>query len=746
MAEKQSNRGIITTSILLDLVIVALFLFLPRSGMEEMAAVFVLLPLCVVRIVIAVIALIRGLRRGATLLALYTVCALLLLAGLGYLSANLGPSYDPLHRALRAEARVQARRFGDFVDRSVYDLRRARQRSAHADHAQLCDALTLAQNLDAMGTLLRETVNSPCVTYFGEAAPPLLHLILHTYGPWTGGELARRNADEDFVAPAAGHLLAAGADPNAQDANGNTALHYALIFRNEALLDALLEHNACLLLKNRLGESPLSTHSASQLRRKMEAAEQDPEMLTHCPDDVLPDGIELTDPESDASPSNANYDLLQALRSGRLELAIAAFERGADPDAADHEGTSFEAALRNCRSNSASMAQLLLDAGADVGRRNRTGETALLVAMRYCSDAIPLLLANGADPSVGDNRGNTALHELGRIKPEQLEELLEQLLDAGADINQQNRAGQTPLMKALYGSSSATAIVEALLGRGADPNRTNASGNSALHLLAVRKNDPLALIRLEALLAAEPQLELRNPRQETPLVAAVMRGAPEAARKLIDAGANIHVKRERGTPLISSLISCKPQKLTKLKLLIAAGARLDEGIPHGALPLAQALYNKLYLDCLDPAQLLLQAGADPAQKDQNGSPPIHSLAFWQDKDPAAALELLARHDAAIDERNAQGLTTLLLAARSGSSIRTMERLIASGADPAARDDRGNTLLHCAAINTKPGNTERLAWVLARGGDPQAVNSLGETPLDRARATGNLALAAELSAL
>ena len=92
------------------------------------------------------------------------------------------------------------------------------------------------------------------------------------------------------------------------------------------------------------------------------------------------------------------------------------------------------------------------------------------------------------------------------------------------------------------------------------------------------------------------------------------------------------------------------------------------------------------------------------------------------------------------------MTTLLLAARNGTSIRTIERLLAHGADPDARDDRGNTLLHCAAMNSKEGNSERLAWVLANGGNPSALNLAGESSLDRARNTGNQSLIPALEAL
>ena len=92
------------------------------------------------------------------------------------------------------------------------------------------------------------------------------------------------------------------------------------------------------------------------------------------------------------------------------------------------------------------------------------------------------------------------------------------------------------------------------------------------------------------------------------------------------------------------------------------------------------------------------------------------------------------------------LTTLLLAAGNGTSLRPLEQLLAHGADRNARDDEGNTLLHRAAMNHQEGNAERFAWVLANGGDLEAVNLAGQTPMDRARLVGNKVIVEAIEAL
>ena len=206
------------------------------------------------------------------------------------------------------------------------------------------------------------------------------------------------------------------------------------------------------------------------------------------------------------------------------------------------------------------------------------------------------------------------------------------------------------------------------------------------------------------------------------------------------------VRSKRGRSLIGSLISCEPKKLAILELLVAAGADVAAASEDVPSPLVQAFYSHLYLDCLEPARILLTAGADPNRLDRNGTAPIHALAHWSKKDPGPAIDLLLAHGARIDFRNQQQMTALLLAGRHGISVAPMQALLDKGADPKAVDDRGNTLLHQMAMNAKPGGKDRLAFALAAGGDPAAVNHKGQTALDRARSTRNQAMIEALVAL
>ena len=731
-------------SVILDILIIAIFLFMPRTGMEAMGTAFLLLPLTAIRIVVALIGLFMAWRRKNWVVFAYTLVMLAVLGGLWKFGWPLRPTDKPLYKALRWKAREQAEKISDYKDRKKYDARRLIQKAGDADHARLCDLLAEERDLALLEGQLSMTLDlsKTCVTFDGDRVGPALHAIIHSYGPWPEGPMKRPPVDRGNLSAAVKLLLDHGADPNARDRHGNTPLHYALTFQDEALVDVLLDGGACIFLKNDKNESPARMHSSHKNRKKIRAAANDPAMVTRCPQ------LFQADKEKDAKEPALPPDtaLLQSLRSARMEAAVDALRRGADPNAVDRKGSTLQAAMRLCRDHKLAMMQMLLEAGADVNQRNNRGETPLKIAAFDCIRAAPFLLEKGADPTLADNAGDTALHGVVRHKVETMAPLLDGLLEAGADINHQNRHGQTPLIMMAYSSMVRDAVAPLLLARGADPNLQDYRGNTLLHLLATEKGrtDPSTVVRL--LLSHGAGLEIRNRQHETPLMAAVARKNVKVAQLLIEAGADVNVSSKRGNPLIGSLIFCDPEKVAILKLLVDAGADVAATSEYGPLPLAQAFYSSLYLDCLDPARILLDAGADPNRQDRNGTAPIHSLAYWSKKDPVPALALLLNHGARIDIRNQQQMTALLLAARNGTSLAPMQALLDRGADPAAVDERGNTLLHHVAMNTNPGSKERLAFALASGGDPAAVNHKGQTALDSARRMKNQPMVDLLGAL
>lgn len=122
----------------------------------------------------------------------------------------------------------------------------------------------------------------------------------------------------------------------------------------------------------------------------------------------------------------------------------------------------------------------LLKAGADCNTSNEEGATLLMLAAGAGHQAmVEMLLKAGATVDATDPRGWTALfkalfnYEQNRGFPD----VVETLIDAGANIEHQVAYGTRPLMIAAgYGEAR---VVEVLLAAGADTAAMNEGGRSA---------------------------------------------------------------------------------------------------------------------------------------------------------------------------------------------------------------------------------------------------------------------------
>jgi hypothetical protein len=113
-------------------------------------------------------------------------------------------------------------------------------------------------------------------------------------------------------------------------------------------------------------------------------------------------------------------------------------------------------------------------------------------------------------------------------------------------------------------------------------------------------------------------------------------------------------------------------------------------------------------------------------------------AISQHQEPAA-LELVARKQADVNARDANGDTPLHRAVETGMR-RLAQSLLAAGADAQARTRNGETALHLAALHPEPDFADLL---LAAGADPTVRNADGESPLHWAALSGHIVVAQHL---
>ncbi len=122
--------------------------------------------------------------------------------------------------------------------------------------------------------------------------------------------------------------------------------------------------------------------------------------------------------------------------------------------------------------------------------------------------------------------------------------LVKSLLNDGADINRQNKNGDTPLIGAARFGSTETA--EFLIRSGADINRKNYKGDTAL-IAAARSNRPGII---KALLDKGVKVDAPNYSGETALIIAVRYGDKATVVALLEKGANPIQKNKQGQSLI----------------------------------------------------------------------------------------------------------------------------------------------------------------------------------------------------
>jgi ankyrin repeat protein len=285
--------------------------------------------------------------------------------------------------------------------------------------------------------------------------------------------------------------------------------------------------------------------------------------------------------------------------------------------------------------------------GSDIDAVSTRGETALTMACREGRLAVvKVLVAAGSrvEPQPREQTGPLGAASLGG----HLEVVKYVVDEARADVNRAGRGGETPLRCAVSGSH--TDIVEYLLGRpDIDIDARSIWGGESALILACRMGN-LAVVK--RLVAAGSSVEAQASNEVGPLVAAAVRGHLEVVKYLVDeAGADVTRENPAGeTPIRCAArkgyadiveyllgrpgsdldavstrgesaltLACRMNRLAVVKLLVAAGARVEAQAGEKRGPLGTAA-SEGHLEVVK--YLVEEAGADVTRAGRGGETPI----------------------------------------------------------------------------------------------------------------------------
>jgi ankyrin repeat protein len=370
-------------------------------------------------------------------------------------------------------------------------------------------------------------------------------------------------------------LLEQQADVNAPQSDGTTALHWAAHRDDLETAELLIGSGADVNAANHYGVTPLSL-----------------------------------------ACTNGNATMVERL-----------LKAGADASAVQQTGETTLMTASN--SGNVEVVKLLLAHGADVnGRETRRGQTALMWAVEQeHADVAWALIEAGADVYARSRSGFTPL--LFAAQQGDLESV-ETLLGAGVDVNETSPRWGSALVAAASRGHQELSLI--LLGKGADPNAADGNGISVLHYALLKG--------LAAMSSAAEHLatnaHLYRPNMNELVQALLARGAnPNAQLSAtgIQGGSGARVSMAGASPLLAASTAAD---VALVRLLLEHGADPQLATEKGMTPLmgAAGLAHKMdrrsqkeYEDALVVAKLLVEEGANVNTVGENGWTALHGAAY-----------------------------------------------------------------------------------------------------------------------
>ncbi|AGA67448.1 ankyrin repeat-containing protein [Brachyspira pilosicoli P43/6/78] len=426
-------------------------------------------------------------------------------------------------------------------------------------------------------------------------------------------------------------LLENGANINTKDNDGNTVLYYNIYYAGygeeerlenaKKIFNLLIKYGADVNTKNNYGASLLNISY-----RASTALVQNREMFKV----LVENGFDLESRIDGGEHSPDDYDytpLMIAAAINDYDMVKFLVEKGADVNAKTHsEYSSVETPLllsldyehiESRYDENSSVAEYLINNGADINVTNEDGETPLMYASKLHNiKVIELLIQKGADINAFNNYGNTALiYGVNNLETVKL------LVENGADVNFY-KGGSTALISACeYSHERNIDVIKYLVSKNANINAQDNKGDTALNkTLDTSDEGSIDILDFEIanfLIEQGADVNIKNKREYTPFIYLGMGEGNfnnksfqeyriKLAEVLLEKGADINAKDYNGYTSLMWACASSGSRFAEpyVKFLVEKGADINIEDNHGdtALDIAENLKLRKIVSILKKAQ------------------------------------------------------------------------------------------------------------------------------------------------
>jgi ankyrin repeat protein/preprotein translocase subunit SecA len=453
--------------------------------------------------------------------------------------------------------------------------------------------------------------------------------------------------------PLLSYLSGRGKDHlSAQDHQGKTALHHALMRNQPEVAQWLIDHGA-LNIKDNQGSTPLhlgSKHGHADIIKYMlekgaEIEEKDKQGRTPLMEasryghldtvkHLVEQGVNI-----EAKDKQGRTPLMQAAELGEIYLVKYLIEKGAKLEIQDNENKTALTLAKEA--GHTEIVKYLLEKGANIEKKKSAIYKSFLFSLKKKSNRTPLteasryrhidpeyLLKKMANIEAKCNEGRTALmlaSEKGRLEVVKL-----LLVEKGLDMEEKDKYGQTALLMA--SEEGHLEVVKHLLEQRANIEAKDNEGRTALMLASEKGRLELVKLLLEKWL----DIEDKDKYGQTALLLASEKGRLEVVKYLLEEGANTEAKDNEGRTAL--MLASERGRLEIVKLLLEKGVDIEEKDEFGKTALLLASKNAH----LEVVKHLLEQRANIEAKDNEGKT---ALMLASKKGPLELVKYLRKEEA-----------------------------------------------------------------------------------------------------